>query len=351
MNLHLIGETKDLRYFVNRMEEAKGDFGQIANEFYPLYFQLLRDEDIETTWANWWFPELPFKQYVDSIEMELNSMPINGAYFNFSENKIQNKYWGLRSSRTFIPQIESVNIGSDEYFEKMDGEIYGLNSGMDYMILFNMYYLTLSSNYPTQRGLKYNQKNPSSRSIQRAEYAGIISLPNSSIGSPNKTTIIVYDKLVLKQGFRATSTATIHTINGVPFDTTVSQIIFKTRFAEFDLTDYGYSKKNVAKSKDNTKLGNTDTSNVYKLNSPYSSTIQKVQKEILVYPNPAHDYVRLLYLPDDTKSISITDLYGRQLKRVDGEKSIIYINTLQSGIYQIKIHTVNNVIVKKLLIN
>ena len=83
--------------------------------------------------------------------------------------------------------------------------------------------------------------------------------------------------------------------------------------------------------------------------------INEENKELLIYPNPANDFLNII-IPDCDDCIGkfiIFDISGKEVysENLNQNSNQISLSEMNSGIYIVKVITNNEIIVKKILIN
>lgn len=85
----------------------------------------------------------------------------------------------------------------------------------------------------------------------------------------------------------------------------------------------------------------------------YIATINALENQISVFPNPAYDYINILLgntnIEKDIKEISLYNLLGEQVLVIDKYKKTIETNTLSKGTYLVIIKLKDSQITKKII--
>src|SRR5690606_5462758 len=86
------------------------------------------------------------------------------------------------------------------------------------------------------------------------------------------------------------------------------------------------------------------------LNIGYEDSIGN---QLLLYPNPAKDFVTITNLPHGETQIKVFDLSGKEVfsKHINSETTIINTTNFANGVYLLRINYNGNVAHKKLVVN
>jgi hypothetical protein len=80
--------------------------------------------------------------------------------------------------------------------------------------------------------------------------------------------------------------------------------------------------------------------------------VQSAQKEIVIFPNPAKEFISINHL-NENSLITITDLSGRVVKQTRSlnTNQIISTSDLNDGVYMIAVQNNQQHVITKLIIN
>lgn len=246
----------------------------------------------------------PDKAFVLSL---LNVAPACGPnkYLEGGIIKARNFNWST-SSRLIWP--ENLQTGNN----------YGEYSGLDYMMLHNLYWLANHNNYSYPNNIDYDPNLISDNTVIANNQISCSKL----IPGNKSLSFIAGNNIVLMPGF------SFNAINGGSLSMNVySQgelppIIFKKQ----SLSDYPLCTNGLKSTKPNTK---------YSLNANNDDDTQ-----ISVFPNPCRDYIDITIQNDVIKTIEVLNLASLVIKKVDNLSSTSYtmnISGLQPGTFFIRI--------------
>lgn len=319
------------------MRKATTDNNMISMEYYPLFYGVIRNASVENDWKNY-NNFITYENYKDSLEMLLNAMPVCGSYY--IENKgvksdplwIKSRVIGHRNKRgTFCETVQSTSIVPN----------------IDYMILFNLYYLLIEDNLPINpdwADFDYptSYLNPEGSQQSPAYFEDVKFTMSKTVHSDGNLTLTATNEIELLPGFEVEA--------GGEFEAKIEKDLFmpdcdfnheegENPCLEKNVSDstFIFLKQSECHSAENTELLTTsiDTVSTYKL-----------------YPNPASKEVFLnfnnRFLP---QKIQIIDFSGKVISEIDKPKNglKIDISNLNEGLYFFIIIYNNEIYTEKII--
>ncbi len=282
------------------MKKETQKVGKITYEYHPLFYSILHDVDIENNWIelnNF----LSYYNYVDSIEMLLNVIPECGSYVSDDKGAFSDYYWinaryvshNWLNENNFCVVYPYPTPNTDEDFYKLK-----INSNMDYMILYNLYYLLLNEEY-------LNHTNTANTNIDYPHTIGPI-----TIGSNNNPLI--------KYGNYFQMDNTIYNNGNVRL---VADNYIKL-LPGFEVKNGGYFEGKIGEYKPECDFNFTGThpcpiikSNNHLSHNNLTHNKIKVNKGYKIYPNPVSNILTIEFdVNFNPNLIKLYDYSGKLIK-------------------------------------
>lgn len=339
----LFGNT--IRY----MKKNTNKIDKITFEFYPMFYSILHDVDMENEWV-----ELnnfvTYDEYVDSIEMLLNVIPECGSYVNDTKGAFSDYYW-INSRHAGTNKLNGGNFCEVYPYPEPDTDerFYGLkiNSNMDYMILYNMYYLLLSDDFDANTSTAWaNRDFPFQLNPPSQVYVGSHDTPvrlygsqfemNHTIFEDGDVTLVAEDYIELLPGFEVKEGGTF-----------IGEIGVHTPNCDFNFT--GTHPCAPDKSYDNSPFEEVGKADLDKIETETS-----ILETYKLYPNPVTNYLRIDFENEFSPSrVQLVDYSGKPIQEFKNPNNYLVVDfsRLPAGLYFLIIEGNNQIYTEKIIKN
>lgn len=325
--LGLLSEVNDHNYYVNLVKESTAITKSINYEYYPLFWSILNEKNLENNWENIF---MPFKNYKDSLKMLLDVMKDCGSFSDSVHCKKSDAYWYKNRMRT-------PNQFFNKGFNNAVPEGMSINSSMDYMILFNLYNLLFTDNldlssFDVNKMYVINSTLKERLYSNPINYKGVDFYLNKNINFEAEIPVNALKKLSLTNEYQIKLGDQIIAYTSAP------SCNFNFTGKPCPRPQKSFSKKMNTQSKNReleNNLLNQDSSFIYS-----------------VYLNPVSLELTLnINSKIEVNQISLYDFSGRLVNRYFYLDNILYIDfsPMQSGIYLLLIQTEKGVFTEKII--
>ncbi len=324
----LITADLNLDNYIWLMKKTNNKHNMIGGEYYPLFFSVVHNVSIEDNWKQY-NNFMTYNDYKDSIVMLLNVIPECGSYFMQDKGIKSDDYWlyarvpGHANKRGDFCDIVKTTI---------------IRPNMDYMILFNLYYLLLEDNLPLDEDWANHeypttQFSPEGSHDNPASFIGVKFTMNKAIHSDGNLTLTASHEIELLPGFE--------TEEGAEFVAQINKGVF-TPDCDLNFPN-GTNPCPPEKSIDSSEIVVEEpiyTKNEKNNESFYTDTIENY----IYYPNPVVSELNILFNNNFVaEDIKIIDFSGRFVKSIEPAPSHVKadISNLSDGLYFLIIKTNN----------
>ncbi len=310
-----------------------GYLNKIAYEHFPLIELILHSQNAYET---------DYYQHQVLYESLLDQAPDCGP-FNYGVHSSEfpdfNINWAS-SSRLVWPENNKLNTN----------DTIGTYSGIDYMLLHNLYWLVYKNIYPQNRYIS-----------DQIPFA-------SGLGTKtNPYTLYAVNKIIADNRIKSTGKANYYAMNEIellPGFETEYGAEFQAIIVQSNPQDAQFRKMNYNPGCDQTKMLHNpivkkDTTRISDKNSEEKTELAFIKEEnsmnILIYPNPNNGCfeIDINDSPEPEFEIEIVDMQGKVVfsQRINKNKIRFDLPAFTAGIYVVHVYTKTKEFTKKMIIN